>query len=86
MAKFQLKTTNSEYILEDESGYSFRVNTAHDPECGWSASVSFASYGMRGEDAAIDKLTQAVERFLRMACMADDVATTTPMPAGEGGE
>lgn len=87
VSNFQLKKTSSEYVLEDASGYSFHVTATLDPEFGWSAHVAFASHGMQTEDAAIDNLTTAVARFLRMAEYAPDVASGHALPgAGGGGE
>lgn len=63
--KLELVATRKEFVLCDESGYRFDVVAVHDPELGWSASVTFTADGFKTDKAAVDHLVPAVEHFLR---------------------
>lgn len=65
-ATLELTATRKEFVLRDESGYQFEVVAVLDPEFGWSAHVTFASNGLKTDEAALDRLEPAVEHFLRL--------------------
>lgn len=60
------------YTLTDiENGYSYTIRTARDEyeeagDTGWYASISFKTFGLATEEAAIERLGKAAERFLQM--------------------
>lgn len=61
----KLTATSMTFEHKGEDGYSFTVDAVHDPECGWSASVSMRSDGAKTPEDAIRHLRHAAEAFLR---------------------
>jgi hypothetical protein len=72
----ELKTTSCEYELSDKSGYKFKITAKQHTEGqwtgGWYADVTFSADGMNSAEAAVMKLLQAAEQFVRMLKEARD--------------
>lgn len=60
-----LKKTSSEYQYTHP--YGFVVSAIYNPESGWEAHVTMSTHGARMETAAIDKLLESVQAFIRIA-------------------
>lgn len=53
------------YSIGDESGYRFEVDAVHDPEFGWSATVTMGAHGFKTAEDAVRHLKHSAEAFLR---------------------
>jgi hypothetical protein len=62
----ELKSTVKEFVLEDESGYSFRITAVYDPEWGWNASLSVTAHGFVEAEDAINALELPLTHALRL--------------------
>jgi len=71
-----LKTTQCEYELSDESGYKFKITAKQHKEGhwvgGWYADVTFSADGFKSAEAAVMHLLGTAEHFVRMLKEARD--------------
>ena len=68
----KLVATKKEYVIEDDSGYSFKITAEQIPskDNGWAAEVNFTARGGSGghstDKAAVHALIPAVRHFLTL--------------------
>lgn len=65
-SKIKLVSRSGRFVMQDEGGYTFVVNTEHDDDQGWSAKVEMITRRMVDEKSAVDHLKHSARAFLAM--------------------
>lgn len=72
----EMRTTQCEYELSDESGYKFKITAKQHQEGGWKggwyADVTLSADGMNSAEGAVMRLLSNAEQFVRMLREARD--------------